>query len=196
MLRLDPRHDSGAITQHARLGLTELEQSLRRDWPALPRPLVLPWSEEPLVTLDQGAPWLYGPIERDPLATRGGHTVVPRTQLRRLARLAESDLPFQRLAIAHELDREGAVRGLLPALRHGPRTCTDAVARELVGPLRAHPHLTRAAATLDTLMGGAAAGLAGAVEFLLDPIIFGVIAPRGLAHAEPALWYPLVAWRW
>ena len=31
---------------------------------------------------------------------------------------------------------------------------------------------------------------------VLDPIIFGVIAPTAPRHGEPCLWYPLVAWRW
>jgi hypothetical protein len=196
MLTLDMRTGPDVIEPRTLHALAGLERDLRRGWPDLPEPLVLPWTEEPLLLLDQRVPCLCAPVERDPLATRGGHTVLPRKQLRRLTELAERGLPFQRLAIAHELDATGPVHHLLPQLTTGPRTCTDAVARAVLGPLPAHPGLTRAAGALARLTGGAAAGALAAAEFLLDPILFGVLAPGEPEHGRPSLWTPLLVWRW
>src|SRR4051794_30539380 len=85
---------------------------LRRRLPPLPDPPLLPWSELSVLGLDGETPWLYAPIERDPLATADGRTVVPRREIRRLHALRH--VPFQRLVIAHELDPEGPVREFLP----------------------------------------------------------------------------------
>ena len=76
---------------------------------------------------------------------------LPRPVIRRLAELAELELPFQRLAIAHELDPDGPAAGYLPALRAGPRPCTAAEARTLVGPPARPPRVRRAARILDAL---------------------------------------------
>jgi hypothetical protein len=178
--------------------LTELSVRIKDKWPSLPHPLQLEWTETPLVSLDRsGVPWVIGPAERDPLRSSRGRTVVPRRQRVRLKRIAELGIPFQRLAIAHELDREGPVQRLLPALRHGPRTYTDEVARALVGAVPAHPGVTRGVRVLDAAVRGATSAVPiNALITVLDPIIFGVIAPTAPRHGEPCLWYPLVAWRW
>lgn len=144
-----------------------------------------PWSEQPVVVLDRGRPWLYGPVERDPLMTRRGHVALPWQEVRRLRARAAVGPAFQRVAIAHELDPDGPAADLLPALAAGPRTCTDAVARVLVGPQPAHPVVRRAARMLSQ-----------AAEKVLDPIVFGVVGSPALVHGRPALWYPLAAWRW
>jgi hypothetical protein len=114
-------------------------------------------------------------------------------QLRRIAQL---DLPFQRLAIAHELNPSGPVSALVPLLADGPRVCTDELARALVGPLQPHPGLAQAAQVVGSLVGAATATATSALDLLLDPIIFGVVAPSSPAHGDVSLWYPLVAWRW
>lgn len=152
------------------------------------------WSEQPIVVLDEGRPWLYVPVERDPLMTARGHIALPRQQIKQLRILAALGVPFQRLVIAHELDPNGPAADLLPVLHDGPRTCTDAVARVLVGPQPAHPTLRRAARIADGLIGRAA--VARVAEKILDPILFGVVGAPDLVNGCPALFYPLAAWRW
>jgi hypothetical protein len=119
--------------------------------------------------------------------------VLPRPVIRRLAELAALELPFQRLAIAHELDPDGPAASYLPALRAGPRPCTAAEARTLVGPPPAHPAVRRTVRILDTLLGRTARA---AKETLLDPILFGVVGSPQLVPGETARYYPLAAWRW
>jgi hypothetical protein len=173
------------------------DAQLRLRFPQLPEPLVLPWSELPVLGLDRETPWLYGPIERDPLTTADGRAVLPRREIGRLRTIAASAVPFQRLAFAHELDPDGAVYELLPILREGPRTCTDAVARAVVGPQPAHPAVRGTARVLDAMVGRrAATKLARAVTMVLDPIIFGVVGLPGTTHGRLALFYPLAAWTW
>ncbi|MDQ2707948.1 MAG: hypothetical protein M3Z25_10055 [Actinomycetota bacterium] len=195
MMSLDLRHDSAAVEPASPRSLAELAGDLKCGWPELSRPLVLRWSDAPVLTLDRGRPWLYSPIERDPLA-RGGRTVVPRAQLRQLDKLAARHLPIQRLAVAHELDPVGPARDLVPLLRNGSRTCTDDVARQLVGPLPAHPGVARAARLVDAVVGGAGRAAAGGFGSLRDPVVFGVIAPTRPLHGEPCLWFLLAAWIW
>jgi hypothetical protein len=122
--------------------------------------------------------------------------VLPRRQRRELRRIASAGPRFDAVAIAHELDADGPAGVLLPLLADGPRTCTDAVAQELVGPVPVHRGVARAVATLDAVLGGDALARAGAIlDRLLDPIVFGVVAPDGLVHGTPAVFQPLVAWR-
>ena len=115
-----------------------------RGRPQLPEPRMFLWSEQPVLVLDRGMPWLYGPVERDPLMTARGQIVLPRREIKRLRALAAQNVPFQRLAIAHELDPDGPASDIVPLLGEGPRTCTDAVARRLVGPQPVHPWVRRA----------------------------------------------------
>lgn len=175
--------------------LADLAERLRRTLPELGRPLARPWTEEPTLLLDRGRPWLVGPVERDP-HRRDGRTVMPREQIRRLATLAERQLPVRRLAIAHELDRDGPVRALLPELRRGSRACTDEVARLVTGPAPPHPGVRRTVRVLDGLVGGAARATAAAVEELLDPILFAIAAPDAPESGSVCLWYPISVWRW
>jgi hypothetical protein len=163
-----------------------MDIELGRRWTQLPAPLERMWSDRPMLVLDGGAPWAFGPVE-EPL-------VMPGWVIRRLEKIAALDLPFQRLAVAHELDPEGPVAGLLPALRDGPLVLTAHEARAVVGPPRTHPVLRRTARLLERMVGRAA--MARAAEKILDPILFGVVGAPDLAHGRPALFYPLVAWRW
>jgi hypothetical protein len=178
--------------------LAELSVQINQMWPSLPEPLPLAWTETPLVSIDRsGAPWVIGPAERDPLQSTRGRTVIPHKQRAQLKRIAKLGVPFQRLAIAHELDPQGPVRELLPALRTQPQPCTNEVARVLVGEVPAHPGVTRAVTVLDSAVSGATSAVGiTAVVSVLDPIIFGVIAPTPPRHGYLCLWYPLVAWRW
>jgi hypothetical protein len=174
-----------------------VDAELRSRFPQLPEPLVLPWSELPVLGLDRETPWLYGPIERDPLAASYGRTVVPRREIRRLRKLAAWEVPFQRIAIAHELDPDGAVRDLLPELRNGPRTCTDAVASAVVGPQPVHPAVRGTARLLDAIVGQRLGkAMAGALATALDPIVLGAVGMPETTHGQLALFYPLSAWRW
>src|SRR4051812_7130048 len=82
-------------------GLAELSVQINEKWPSLRPPLQLEWTETPLVSLDRaGVAWAIAPVERDPLGSPQGGTVLPRGQRARLKRIAEWDVPFQRLAIA------------------------------------------------------------------------------------------------
>ena len=166
-----------------------VDLALGRRFPQLRAPRTVTWSEQPVVVLDEGVPWLYGPVERDPLMTARGHVVLPRREIKRLHALAALDLPFQRLAIAHELDPDGPASDIVPMLDDKPRTCTDALARTLVGPQPVHPWVRRAVQIFD-------AAARRTAEKVLDPILFGVIGAPDLIHGRPAHFYPLVAWRW
>jgi hypothetical protein len=178
--------------------LAELSVQINQMWPSLPEPLPLAWTETPLVSIDRsGIPWIIGPAEHDPLRSARGRTVIPHKQRTQLKRIAKLGVPFQRLAIAHELDPEGPVRQLLPALRTQPQPCTNELARVLVGDVPAHPGVTRAVTVLDAAVNGATSAVGiNAVVSALDPIIFGVIAPTPPRDGQLCLWYPLVAWRW
>jgi hypothetical protein len=126
-----------------------------------------------------------------------GRTVIPRRQRARLKQIAELGVPFQRLAIAHELNPEGPVRHLLPELKTGPLLLTDEVASALVGAVPEHPGVVRAVQALDVLVCGATSVVPDRVwNALLDPIIFGIIAPTPPMHGQLCLWYPLATWRW
>jgi hypothetical protein len=162
--------------------------------------IVLEWCESLAVAVEPESAWVWGPAELDPARAEDGRSVVPAAQLKALTASAATNLPSRRLGIAHEIPLDGPVRELLPELRGGPRRCSEDVARVLVGPPPDHPGLRRAVRTLDALVGGAAGSLASAGRALsaplLDPIIFAVTAPTDLHAGEPALWIPLVAWRW
>lgn len=196
MQALDIGRDA-ALDAPMREELAQIAADLERRCPHLPRAIVLPWSDHPVVALDRGAPWLYGPAQRDPLLGRDGPKVLPHRQRAQLAELAATGPRFDAVAVAHELDPDGPVRTLLPLLADGPRTCTDEVARRLVGPVPVHPGVVRASGVLDALAGGdALMWAASALDRLLDPIVFGVVAPFGLRHGVPCVWLALVAWRW
>jgi hypothetical protein len=174
--------------------LAALRARAARAHPALPRPVVHVWSDENVLVLDRaGDPWVVGPITRDPLAC-GGRTVIPRGPRRRLA--AVSDVPFQHVAIAHQLDPDGPVAGLLPMLRGGSRTCTDEVARAVAGTVPPGPGTTRVLRAVDGLVRGGRRATAAGADVLLDPLVFGILGPTTPAHGQPCLWYPLAAWVW
>lgn len=193
MHTLDLRRDP-AIDARTRAALVNARADVAARCPQLAPPATVRWSARPVAGLDRATPWLWGPADRDPLLGPGGPAVIPLPQLRELRRIVAAGARFDAVGVAHELDPDGPVRPLLPLLADGPRTCSDEVARELVGPVPARPGATR---LLDGLVGGAAAGrLAGALDQILDPIVFGVVAPWPLTDGVPSLWFPLVVWRW
>ncbi len=196
MQTLDIRR-APAIDAASRRDIERVIVELERQFPELPPPVVLSWSDQPVVALDRGQPWLLSSARSDPVMGERGPAVLPRPQRRQLHRVAASGARFDAMAVAHELDPDGPVTAVLPLLHDGPRTCSDEVARELVGPVPAHPGLARTVALLEGLVHGDVAGRAVRVlDRLLDPIVFGVVAPWPLTHGVPSVWQPLVAWRW
>lgn len=178
-----------------RTALDELDAELRFHHPVLRAPLTIGWRETLTLALDGPVPWVFGPAEHDPLRGRRGTSVLPRRARTWLRRIAASGVPFQRLAVAHELDPAGPVRDRLPELASGPRACTEEDARPLVGTVPPHPEVARAVRLLNQAVGGTTAS-AQVIHRCLDPIVFGVTAPGPLRAGDLALWYPLVAWRW
>jgi hypothetical protein len=176
--------------------LARLKAELVEKHAALAQPIVMTWSEAPRVALDRGAPWLFGPAECDPLRDHRGRLPVPRPVRARLRELADVGLPFQRVALAHELDATGPVQELLPRLRQGVVECSDATARLLVGPPPPHPAVRRAARVLDAVVGGLGGGAVRAADAVLDPTVFGVVGRRPPRPGDTTLWFPLIAWRW
>ena len=178
--------------------LTDFDAYTRWVWPALPAPIVLEWSDSLVVALDQGVPWIYGPVERDPLRGSRRGTVLPRRVRGRLEKIATFGVPFQRLAIGHKLDREGPARDHLPELEMGPRALADHEARELVGEVPPHPSVVRAVRAIDAAVGGArlAARVPVSRARTVLTTIFGVLAPQPPRHGALCLWYPLANWRW
>lgn len=193
MQTLDIRRDPALADTAAVHQLAKLATDVRQRCPDLAEPLLALWSVDPVIVLDRNRPWVITSVERDPQA-RAGRGVLPGPQRRQLKRLAALELPIQRLAVAHECDPTGAAAELLPQVRTGPRTCTPEVARALVGPVPPHPGVARAARWMDAVVGGTHRAIAELD--LLDPIIFGVVAPTPPAHGQPCLWFPLCAWRW
>jgi hypothetical protein len=193
MQTLDLRRDPELADSVTVRELAQLAAEVRRAYPDLTEPLLAPWSVDPAVVLDGGRTWVITSVEQDPQA-RGGRAVVPWAQRKELKRLAARELPVQRLAAGHECDPTGPAAQLIPLLREGPRTCTAAVARTLVGPVPPHPGVARAARWVDAVVGGTRRAIAELA--LLDPIIFGIVAPTPPVHGQPCLWFPLCAWRW
>jgi hypothetical protein len=150
--------------------------------------LVTPWSERWRVVSDGDGGWVFGPVELDPTSTADGRLVIPRQQRRHLRTLADRGLPVQRLAVAHEV-------ATMPRVYREPHPCTLDEARQLVGPVPPHPRLARTVRALDSLAGAATVGASVAAR-MLDPIVFGVIAPTQPEEGEPAVWMALAAWRW
>ena len=187
-----------ASARTTRIELASLRAYLQWVWPALPASLSLRWSNSLVVALDQGTPWIYGPAERDPLRGSRGGTVLPRRVRGRLEKIATFGVPFQRLAIGHELDREGPVRDRLPELKNGPQALTDHEARELVGEVPPHPGFARAMRVITAAVGGArlAARVPGSFARTMLTTIFGIVAPHPPGHGALCLWYPLATWRW
>jgi hypothetical protein len=190
--RSSPRHPN----RTTRAELYDLGAYLHWVWPTLPAPMVLEWSENPVVALKQSVPWIYAPVERDPLRDSRGASIVPRRVLARLKRIARLGVPFQRVAIAHELDPDGPVGHELKDLQSGPRACTDEEARTLVGKVPPDRVVARLLRVLDGAINGATFAARTLARRVLNQVIYGVVGSTAPRHGDLCLWYPLAAWRW
>ncbi len=193
--------DTGAarLTRAAREELGDLADDVEIRCPYLRDPRLMSWNDSLVLALEGSVPWVFGPAERDPLCGHRGRTVLPRAARSRLAKIAAYRVPFQAVAIAHELDPEGPVAELLPELVSEPQLCSDETARRLIGTVPAHPGVSRAVRLLDQAVHGATSSAQAPARMIrrsLDPIIFGVVAPKPLQSGDLTLWYPLTAWRW
>ena len=194
-VRSRPRHQDS----RTRARFADFNAYLHWVCPALPDPLTMAWSDDLTLALHGGVPRIVGPERLDPLRTTDGATVAPDWALDRLERFAACGVPFQRVAIAHELDPDGPVRDELNGLRWGPRTCSDQEARRLVGQVRAGPGLAGSVRLLDMALSGATSASRTANRPPRKPLIstvFGVTAPTPPRQGDISLWYPLATWRW
>src|SRR4051794_12504936 len=180
------------VTVDRRDALDLRAQGLAERYPGLPRGHRRRWNDVPVVAPDGDRLWWVSPFDRH------GPVVLPRAQRLTLNWWVANGPHFDAVAIAHELDPDEPLRSALLAQLDGrPRTCDDATARALVGPAPAHPVVTRGIDLLDRLAHIRTGRLAErGVDVLLDPIVFGIVAPPRPRHGAPALWYPLTAWRW
>ncbi len=166
--------------------------------------VLAPYVDEPLLSLDSaGKLWLIASRRHDPLTRADAGYVIPKGPLAEMRRLVAAGIRVEQIVIAHEVRRDTRSQRLIPLLAGGPRRCAPEVARELVGPVPAHPAAARVATSMETALrtvGGGAAFLARSgwrAVTQLDPIIFGVIgADRQLTAGRPVLWIALTAWEW
>lgn len=191
--------DTTRLDRRTRADLTQLAEHVAFTWRTLPAPQVAAWSEDLVLLLDQDVPWIVGPVEKDPVRGRQGRSILPAEARTRLRQIATLRVPFRRIAIAHELDPDGPVHPLLPGLRAGPQNCPASLARTLVGPVPPDPRTTgavHALAWVTQAVGWEARTAGPSLRRVLDPIVFGVIAPAPPRSGQPCLYYPLTAWRW
>ena len=80
--------------------LARLGEELAHQWADLHPPIEMEWPATTTVALDRGAPWLFGPAERDPLRDRKGRVYIPSDSRARLQELAKRGLPFRQVATA------------------------------------------------------------------------------------------------
>ena len=196
MQSLDVHYRSRPADRTTRAELADLGAHLHMLWPILPAPMVLEWSDNPVIALEQRVPWIYAPVGLDPLRNSRGASVAPRRVRTLLKTFDTLRIPFQRVAIAHELDPDGPVRYELTELQSGPRACTDEDARRLVGKRPANHRVTRFLGLLDAAICGATFAPRTRAGGVLKHVIYGVVAWSAPRHGELSLWYPLASWRW
>lgn len=179
---------------------TMRDAALRKRVPDLPDYQVARWTPEPLLVMDAGAPWIVMPYDKDPLRTADGGYPFPRNVKQQLEGLAAGGAEFDTLAIAHELDPQGAVAPLLGKIPPNGLVCDAPTTKTLVGQTPATEVSKRMASTLNragdaigtsapkVLMGMALAPVAvvaaplmllAAAAEVMDPIVFGIL------HVEP-----------
>ena len=89
---------------------TARDAALRKRVPDLPDHQVAPWTPEPLLVIDRGAPWIVMPYDKDPLRTPDGGYPFPRDVKHRLEGLAASGAEFDRMWVDMMITHhEGAV---------------------------------------------------------------------------------------
>ncbi len=199
MYGLAPRSRTVPDSRRTRDELRRLGSLVTFTWPTLGTSVEQSWSESLILVSKDLAPWLMGPAECDPLTGGSGRPVLPRPARRRLAEIGALNIPFlRRVAFGHELDPDGPVRELLPALRAGPQSCSAELARQLVGEVPVHPVVAGAVGWLDWAARGPraehpATRLAGPGS---THVIFGVGADSPPREGQLCLWFALTAWRW
>jgi len=191
----------------------EIDKTMRAKLPSLPNPLVASWKDQPRLVLDRGMPWMVTPLENDPYRTGGGGYPFPAEVSAQLERVSAGGARFHRIAIAHELDPYGPVAEMIKEIPPAGLVITSKTATECLGATPTPRKPQQVASAMDKGAGmlvravkfSAAAAVAAPVAVAgvlasgldLDPIVFGVIGidgqPRG---GEPAVYYPLAAWKW
>jgi len=185
----------GHLGRSLRTALTDLMADVEYFWPALGRPTIRAWSEEPTVQLHKTQPWLMEPADQGSGPGALSRLVLPESARRRLRQLAGLRLPVRRLAVGQELDPDGPARWLLPGLRLGPHRCSEVLARTLAGDAPTHPGVAGQLDALHWALGGVSPGPRPAASARTRSV-FGVFAPEPLAEGEPGVWYELTSWRW
>lgn len=188
----DPPRNLG---RSVRTALTDLRADVEYFWPALGRPTIRVWSEEPTLQLHETRPWLMEPADRGLGSGARSRLVLPKSARRRLRQFAGLRLPVRRLAVGQEIDPDGPARWLLAELRLGAQRCSEELVRTLTAAAPAHPGVARQIEALHWALGGVPPGSGPAVPARTRSV-FGVLAPEPLAEGEPGVWYELTSWRW
>jgi hypothetical protein len=189
--------------KHAAMAIA-IDQTMRAKLPVLPNPLVASWDERQRLVIDRSEPWIIGPLEIDPYLTKAGGYPFPARVADQLQRISAGGARFHRIAIAHEVDRNEAVAALLPKMTPAGLPITPQEAKACLGRLPSAQKPKQLAAAMDkavkNVIGcavGATTAVLAAPAMMLDPIVFGVIGIGGQPRTgEPAVYYPLAAWKW
>jgi len=147
--------------------------------------------------------WLIFPMEKDPIY-QSGKFPMPRRVLEHFRAVDASGASFDTLYVAHELPKDllkqgddaAVLRAIAPPPPEDVAQLSARLGRVSLGTLLGAFGIPwRQVAEAGLALGGAAVA---AVSFLaLDPIIFGVIAPRQPARVgDPAFFFVLASWRW
>lgn len=183
------------------------DRELRTRVPSLRKPVLGDWQDNHRLVVDQGVPWIFGPLEIDPLLSRRGGMPLPDEIAAELRALSDAGATFERILVAHEVDPSGPVARLADDVPPWGVALSSADARRCVTRPSPSQRSREGADTLDGRVRRAgrvgrriaetAAVVAAAPLAVLDPIVFGVNGIVGPPrHDEPAVFYPLAAWRW
>lgn len=183
-----------------------IDAKIRAISPTLQPAHVALWNDQPTVVRDRKttAPWLLTPFEHDPYRTKDGGYPLPAEVRRELDALGKAHLPFDTIAVAHELDESPHVTAMLAKAGPSGVQVTPRQASLVLGRLPAPAGLQRKARGVDALVakagglfGAGVGALMAAPAVLLDPIMFGVcLLEESSVPGRIALYYPLVAWEW
>ena len=187
-----------------------VDERLRSRVPDLRAPFVAIWENHHRLVMDKAVPWLFCPLEIDPLRNPRGGYPLPTEVASELSRLSEAGASFDQIALAHELDptskalaniddvpSEGLImspRDAAKALGRTPAPESSlASARKIDEGLRKTGRVVRRG-----IEGLALAAVAlPAAALASDPIVFGVAGIHGVPMSgKPVLYYPLAAWLW
>lgn len=197
------------LDDRRRAAAARTDHDLRTRVPSLRPPFAATWEDRHRLVVQDGKPWLFGPLESDPYTNRSGGYPLPADVEETLRGLALQGAEFHRIAIAHELDASGPVAAHLEDVPLHGRPITAKQAATFLGRAPATEEARHAARQIDERLrkagraarrlgeGAVIAAAAIPASIALDPIIFGVVGIGGLPLAGlPSLYYPLAAWRW